>query len=76
MAIAAGVPVVPVSIAGAQKIMQKGTWKIRGGDVVIRFGPSVDASQYDQEQRNELLARVEALVAEGLPEEQQPTGQE
>ena len=76
MAIAAGVPIVPVSIAGAQKIMQKGSWKIRGGDVVIRFGPSVDASQYDQDQRNELLARVEALVAEGLPEEQKPVGQE
>jgi 1-acyl-sn-glycerol-3-phosphate acyltransferase len=76
MAIAAGVPVVPVSIAGAQKIMQKGSWTIRSGDVVIRFGPSVDASEYDQDQRNELLARVEALVAEGLPEEQQPVGQQ
>lgn len=72
MAIAAGVPVVPVSIIGAQKLMQKGSWKIRGGDTVIRFGPPVDASEYAPERRNELLARVESSIAAGLPEDQRP----
>lgn len=72
MAIAAGVPVVPVSIVGAQRLMPKGGWKIRGGDVTIRFGPAVDASEYTQERRAELLARVHSLVAAGLPEEQRP----
>jgi 1-acyl-sn-glycerol-3-phosphate acyltransferase len=72
MAIAAGVPIVPVSIAGAQKLMQKGNWKISAGEVVVRFGPAVDASAYTSERRNELLARVESLVAAGLPEEQRP----
>jgi len=72
MAIAAGVPVVPVSIVGAQKLMPKGGWRIHGGDVTIRFGPAVDASEYTPERRSELLARVHSLVAAGLPEDQQP----
>jgi hypothetical protein len=32
----------------------------------------VDASAYTLEQRADLLARVEELVAAGLPEEQKP----
>jgi len=72
MAIQAGAPVVPVSIAGAQNLMQKGKWTLRPGEVTIRFGPAVDASEYTLEQRGELLARVESLVAAGLPPEQQP----
>lgn len=73
MAIQAGAPVVPVSIVGAQNLMQKGKWTLRPGKVTIRFGPAVDASEYTLERRGELLARVESLVAAGLPPEQQPT---
>lgn len=72
MAIRAGVPVVPVSIAGAQDLLRKGEWSVHPGVVIIRFGPAVDASPYTVEQRAYLLARVEELVAAGLPEEQKP----
>lgn len=72
MAIQAGVPVVPVSIVGAQKMMRKGEWIMRPGEVIIRFGPAVDASEYTIERRAELMKRVEALVAAGLPEDQRP----
>jgi 1-acyl-sn-glycerol-3-phosphate acyltransferase len=72
LAIEAGVPIVPVSISGAQHLMRKGEWTMRPGETVVRFGPSVDASQYPMERRMELLARVEELVAAGLPEDQQP----
>jgi 1-acyl-sn-glycerol-3-phosphate acyltransferase len=72
MAIEAGVPVVPVSIAGAEKLMPKGRRTLRGGEVIIRFGPPVEASEYSLERRGEMLARVESLVAAGLPPEQQP----
>jgi 1-acyl-sn-glycerol-3-phosphate acyltransferase len=72
MAIRAGVPIVPVSIVGAQKLMRKGNWILRPGEVVIRFHPPVDSSQYPMERRGELRARVEAIVASGLPEDQQP----
>jgi 1-acyl-sn-glycerol-3-phosphate acyltransferase len=72
MAVRAKVPVVPVSIVGAQNLMRPGEWAVRPGEVTIRFGPPVDASTYTLEQRADLLARVEELVAAGLPEEQKP----
>jgi len=72
MAVRAKVPVVPVSIVGAQDLMRKGEWAVRPGEVTIRFGPAVDASAYTVEQRAILLARVEELVAAGLPEDQKP----
>jgi 1-acyl-sn-glycerol-3-phosphate acyltransferase len=72
MAIRAGVPVVPVSIVGAQDLLRKGEWRVHPGEVTIRFGPAVDVSPYTVEQRADLLARVEELVAAGLPEDQKP----
>jgi 1-acyl-sn-glycerol-3-phosphate acyltransferase len=63
---------LPVSISGAQHLMRKGEWTMRPGEIVVRFGPSVDASQYTMERRMELLERVEELVAAGLPEDQKP----
>jgi 1-acyl-sn-glycerol-3-phosphate acyltransferase len=72
LAIEAGVPIVPVSISGAQHLMRKGEWTMRPGEIVVRFGTSMDASQYTMERRMELLERVEELVAAGLPEDQQP----
>jgi 1-acyl-sn-glycerol-3-phosphate acyltransferase len=72
MAVRAKVPVAPVSIVGAQDLMRPGEWAVRPGEVTIRFGPAVDASAYTLEQRAQLLALVEQLVAAGLPEEQKP----
>lgn len=75
MAIQAGLPMVPVSIVGARKLLPKGEIAIRPGEVIVRFGLPVDTSQYSPAQRHELVARVESLVAAGLPPEQQPVQQ-
>jgi 1-acyl-sn-glycerol-3-phosphate acyltransferase len=75
MAIEAGVPVVPVSIGATQRIMKKGEWAIHPGEVTVRFGSAVDATEYTMERRAELIARVESLVAAGLPLNQQPLAQ-
>jgi 1-acyl-sn-glycerol-3-phosphate acyltransferase len=72
IAIRAGVPVVPVSIVGAQELLRKGEWSVHPGEVSIRFGPAVDVSPYSEEQRADLMARVEELVAAGLPGDQKP----
>ncbi|MGB8838731.1 MAG: lysophospholipid acyltransferase family protein, partial [Candidatus Acidiferrales bacterium] len=72
MAIRAGVPVVPVSLAGTQRLMRKGDWTIHPGQVVVRFGPAVNAAEYSADQRDELRKRVQDLVAAGLPEDQKP----
>ncbi|MGH9733827.1 MAG: lysophospholipid acyltransferase family protein [Candidatus Acidiferrales bacterium] len=73
MAIGAGVPIVPVSIVGAQKIMQKGSWKVSGGDITVRFGKPVNGAEYTPELRDALRDRIEELIAAGLPEEQRPS---
>jgi 1-acyl-sn-glycerol-3-phosphate acyltransferase len=72
IAIRAGVPVVPVSIVGAQDLLRKGEWSVRPGEVIVRFGQAVDVSAYTVEQRADLMARVEELVAAGLPDNQKP----
>jgi 1-acyl-sn-glycerol-3-phosphate acyltransferase len=72
MAIAAGVPVVPISLSGTQHLLRKGDWTIHPGDVTIRFGTAVEASQYTMERRGEMLGRVHALVSDGLPPDQKP----
>jgi 1-acyl-sn-glycerol-3-phosphate acyltransferase len=76
MAIQASVPIVPVSIGGAQRIMPKGDRRIRSGEVLVRFGPPVNAAEYSLEARADLLDRVHSLVAAGLPSDQQPLSAE
>lgn len=72
MAIQAKVPIVPVSIAGTQRILRKGTWCVRPGQVTIHFGQAVDASEYTKDRRAELLARVRSEIAADLPVDQRP----
>ena len=69
MAIEARVPVVPVSILGSRERMPKGRLSTVPGEIVLRFGPPIDSKGYSVDQRDELLARVQAAVAAGL---QQP----
>lgn len=72
MAIQAKVPIVPVSIAGTQRILRKGAWRVHPGQVTIHFAPAVDASEYTKDRRAELLARVRSQIAADLPVDQRP----
>jgi 1-acyl-sn-glycerol-3-phosphate acyltransferase len=72
MAIRAGVPVVPISLAGTQNLLRKGDWRLYPGEVTVRFGKPVDASNYSLEQRQELLDAVHESIAAGLPPDQKP----
>lgn len=66
MAIEARVPVVPVSILGSMERMRKGSLATVPGEILLRFGKPIDSTAYTVDQRDELLARVQAAVAEGL----------
>jgi 1-acyl-sn-glycerol-3-phosphate acyltransferase len=72
LGIEAGVPIVPVSIAGTQALLMPGESRLRPGTVTVRIGPAADAAQYAPDRRQELTAQVESLVAAGLPPSQQP----
>jgi 1-acyl-sn-glycerol-3-phosphate acyltransferase len=75
LGIESGVPVAPIAIAGTYQRLPRGAWIIRPGEVVVRFCPAVDASEYTTKQREELLARIEQLVAAALPPDQRPAQQ-
>lgn len=72
IAIEAKVPIVPVSIAGTQRILRKGGWRVHPGQVTIHFAPAVDASEYTMNRRSELIARVRSQIAADLPADQRP----
>lgn len=72
MAIKAGVPIVPMACSGAHRIMGKRSLIIHPGEILVRFQPPIDASEYTFEQRDELNARVRASLAEALPGDQRP----
>lgn len=76
MAIQAGVPVVPIAVVGAHKLMRKGSIALHPGWMEVHFLPAVDARSYSEEQRDELRARVQAAIAARLPAEQQPVASE
>lgn len=73
LAIKAGVPVVPVACSGAHRVVAKKSFRIRPGEVVVRFCPPIEAAQYPMERRNELAQRVHDAIAAALPPDQQPT---
>jgi 1-acyl-sn-glycerol-3-phosphate acyltransferase len=72
MAIRAKAWVVPVSMAGTQRLMRKGDWTIHPGEVVVRYGQAINSAEYSDEQRDELRRRVQDVVAAGLPDDQKP----
>jgi len=72
MAIRAQVPIVPISVVGAHKVMRKGELAGHPGSVTVKFHPPVDVTAYTMQQRDKLVAQVQAIVASGLPEDQQP----
>jgi len=72
MAIKAGVPIVPMVCAGAQKVMEKRSLVIRPGVITVEFLEPIDGSAYTFEQRDELNKRVHGAMAAALPEDQKP----
>jgi 1-acyl-sn-glycerol-3-phosphate acyltransferase len=72
LAIRARVPVVPIAIAGAEKVMRKGSPALYPGEILVRFLPAVDSSGYSLEEKDRLLERVRAAIASALPAELQP----
>ncbi len=65
MAIAAGVPIVPVAIAGTHAIMPKNTLLIRPRDVTLNILEPVDTAGAAREGKELLIERVRAAIGDG-----------
>jgi 1-acyl-sn-glycerol-3-phosphate acyltransferase len=66
LALEAGVPIIPVSIYGTEKMMRKGSLAIRRGRAHIIFHEAISPADYPD--RDSLMAAVRAAIASGLPE--------
>lgn len=66
LAMETGAPCVPVSIWGTEKMMSKGSVRIRPGTAHVTFHAPL--SPRDYETREDLMAAVRAAIASGLPE--------
>lgn len=71
LAVAAQVPIVPVTVSGSQRITPKRSLHVHAGTVRIVFGKPIPTRGVTLEQRNELKARVRAAIAAGYDVELQ-----
>lgn len=64
LAIEAGVPVVPVAIEGAGRVLPPSGFSVRPGEIVLRFGDPIETTGMAPQDRNALARRArEAVVA-------------
>jgi 1-acyl-sn-glycerol-3-phosphate acyltransferase len=66
LAIAAGVPVVPVVVHGTMAVMPKGSWRIRPGVVDVHFLEPVPTSGLTYDDRDALSAAVHQRIEDVL----------
>lgn len=72
MAMNAGAPIVPISVSGSYKIMQKGELAIHPGVVRITFHPAIPTEGCTVEDRPRIMASVRRAILSGLTQEEQP----
>ena len=64
LAIRANVPIVPVTIIGANQIWPKGSLKITPGEMTIVISEPVDVSHCTAEKHGELIGQVRGIIVE------------
>ena len=62
MALRTGIEIVPVACLGTRAILRKGDWRVRPGRIIVRFGPPIDSSHFDEEHREQLLRTVRERI--------------
>ena len=66
LAMAAGAPVIPVSIHGTEKFLRKGSLRMHPGTAQVIFHPPTDPAAFAS--REELTQAVRETIASALPE--------
>jgi 1-acyl-sn-glycerol-3-phosphate acyltransferase len=72
MALKAQVPIVPMSVSGASRIMRKGEMAIHPGPLRITFHPPIPTQGYSLEHRGVVMELVRMAVISGLTENEWP----
>ena len=63
VALRTGVDIVPCAITGSRDVMPRDSWRVRKGEITIRFGPPIRTAEYTDSNRDELMQRVRNDVA-------------
>lgn len=70
LALVTGTEIVPAAVSGTRAMLPKGSWRVRGGRITLRFGPPIATADYGEEGRDALIAavrdRIAALTDPGL----------
>jgi lysophosphatidate acyltransferase len=72
LALATGLPVVPVMVTGAHRIWPRQGLSIRPGPLGIRVLPSIDTSGWSLETLDSHVEAVRQAFVDALPEDQRP----
>jgi len=62
----AGVPLVPVAIAGSWRTLRPGTMRIRPGSVIVEFAPPIDPGAFGNDGLKPLIDAVHDAIADRL----------
>lgn len=73
LALETGVPIVPITILGTEKLLPKGKTLARPGEVTVIFHPPVDPKAHPD--RDELIRVVREAIASALPPERRGSQQ-
>ena len=69
LAVASGVPVVPMAIKGTREIMPKGSFTIRKGSIVIQLEKPIETVTYTKQTMPDLIERVSCSITAMLEEQ-------
>jgi 1-acyl-sn-glycerol-3-phosphate acyltransferase len=66
LALDTGLPILPVSIVGSDKLMRKGSWYILPGAIHVSVRPVIETRDLEREDIEGLLNRVRSEISAGL----------
>ena len=62
MAMEAGIPIVPVTVHGTERLMPKGSSVVRPGRMALVFHAPIETKNLREQDRQELMALVRATM--------------
>ena len=73
LALAAGVPIIPITLVGGIKVLPRASWRIRPGKIRMVFHEPIDPTEYSVETKKDLMVAVRKAIASSLDEPTVPS---
>jgi 1-acyl-sn-glycerol-3-phosphate acyltransferase len=66
LALKSGVPILPVTVNGSRFVLPRNTLALMPGKIEVVVGDMIDASTYDENNKNELMEKIRSAIHENL----------